>query len=244
MTAQQIIEWPRLHARKIATGLVLMVSSLGVNGYWSPRVDPALPPELAAASPPEITADAMAAEDSLDFIFRPLFLPNRRPFVTEPIEVKTSMPELSDQAVASVLEGYVLLGVFASGDSAGAIIAGEGAERQRVYLGDDLDGWVLSGTAPRVAHFQNASGEVASLELAIASSLPAPEVVRSRSPASSAGQRGDDISAPESASGKGSGSEPRKNDNPARQNGPVTFESIAARHKDEVRAKKSGKDKR
>ena len=110
--------------------------------------------------------------ETLDFIFRPLFRPSRKP----PAQLKSAPPvavqQMPEVASMKILSGYILLGVFASGETSGAIVATKEGQRQRLYVGDQLDGWRLQGTSLRTAYFENAAGAEAAIELAIASSLP------------------------------------------------------------------------
>ena len=88
-----------------------------------------------------------------------------------------------------------------------------------------MEGWVLESTDLRSAYFVDAAGGRASLELAVASTLPMPRSV-TRLPAD--GSLLDVNSA---------GSGGANNGAPPAYDGPVTFESIAKRQKQEMEAK-------
>ena len=220
------LSWPGAHVREIGMvaggGVALLIANL----FWQPTVEPYMPAELAVNSPARSVPSGMDEEESLDFIFRPLFMSSRRPLergATDPVPV----PIASQQAPSDeqLLEGYQLLGVFSSGERGGVILLNQANERVRLFSGDALEGWVLDRTELRSAYFRDASGRAASLELAVASSLPMPT---SRALSREA-ESGADVNS--AGSGKGNSSSPPAYD------GPVTFESIATRQRQEMEAK-------
>ena len=166
MNWQRHLQWVWTHPRRliyaIGGGATISLALFLVT----PKVDPFPPSELTVLS--EASFQQAEADGSLDFIFRPLFLKDRRP--PEPIpdlEAREAPPPV---VVVQSLDGVELLGVFASGDNAGIIILREG-ERQRVYAGEALMGWTLTHVNSRKAIFNNDVGGVAELDLAAVSSL-------------------------------------------------------------------------
>lgn len=221
-----LLSWPGAHLREIGIVAGLGVLLLIANLFWRPAVEPYMPAELAVSSSARSESSGMVKEESLDFIFRPLFMSSRRPLervATDPVPVPVASQQVpSDE---QLLQGYQLLGVFSSGERGGVILLNQAKERVRLFSGDALEGWVLDRTELRSAHFRDASGRAASLELAVASSLPMPTSgVLSREEESG----GD---ANNTGSGKGNSSSPPAYD------GPVTFESIATRQRQEMEAK-------
>lgn len=224
MKAKYFLNWPGTHLKEIGVCAGIGLAALFAHFFWQPTVEPLMPAELAMASPVGAVSPGMTQQESLDFVFRPLFLMSRRPAEPRAPEV-VAVPEPDQQSVdRRLLEGYQLLGVFSSGDRGGVILLDPAQERVRLYIGDSIGGWVLQSTDLRSAHFVDAAGGRASLELAMASSLPMPQSVAvspRREPATSV-----------NTAGKGEGDNP----SPSAYDGPVTFESIARRQKQEMEA--------
>ena len=123
----------------------------------------------------------------------------------------------------SLLEGYQLLGVFSSGGRGGVILLNKAKERVRLFTGDSVEGWELDRTELRSAYFSDAAGGVATLELAVASTLPMPMMAVPSGVTGAGVNSAADVSGNENA--------------PPAYDGPVTFESIANRQKQEMEAK-------
>ena len=222
---QFYFSWPGSHLKEIGLAVLLGVLALFANLFWQPSVTPFMPAELAVVSPVKTASSGMTKEESLDFIFRPLFLTTRRPLervVAEPVVIE----QPSQQTLSpNLLEGYQLLGVFSSGTRGGAILLNEAKERVRIFTGDSVEGWILERTDLRAAHFRDVSGGSASLELAVASTLPMLRVVAPPVEA-------------EAVTRVNSTADTRGNNQaPPAYDGPVTFESIANRQKQEAKAK-------
>jgi len=107
-------------------------------------------------------------------------------------------------------------------------------ERSRLAVGESLQGWVLDRTDLRSAHFRSDAGEQVELELAVASSLPLPPVTTWSATGS------DQVRGEEGASGLGASQ--AKTESPPVHDGPVTFESIAARQKREIESQAKASD--
>ena len=223
--ARFFLSWPGAHLREIGIAAGIGVALLCANFFWQPSVEPFKPAELAVASPAEPGSSGMVEEESLDFIFRPLFLSARRPIervAPEAVVVAEVQSQTLDQ---QLLDGYQLLGVFSSGGRGGVILLDKAKERVRLFTGDSVEGWVLDSTDLRSANFVDAAGGRASLELAVASRLPMPR---------SATRPLADGASPD---GNSAGSAGGNNATPPAYDGPVTFESIARRQKQEMEAK-------
>ena len=223
--AKFFLSWPGTHLKEIGMCAGIGLALLAANFFWQPTVAPLMPAELKVTSPVTAVSPGMTEDESLDFIFRPLFLTSRRPM--EPLVPEVVVvPEPDQQSVdRRILEGYQLLGVFSSGDRGGVILLDQAQERVRLYTGESIGGWILQSTDLRSAQFADAVGGTASLELAMASSLPMPQSVA----VSLGRERATDVNS--------SGSGESDNPSPPSYDGPVTFESIARRQKQEMEAK-------
>ena len=175
MKLTSLLNVPADYLRNIWLAVVAAAFGLGAHFFWTPAIEPATPVELQRVNTAPVATQLLAAEDSLDFIFRPLFWTSRRPTKSIPSETVVLEQIYGDTPVAS-LEGYRLVGVFSSGDRQGAIIA-SGEAMLRLHVGDLLEGLTLVGTSLRAARFEGADGSSAVLELAVASSLPPPRVI-------------------------------------------------------------------
>ena len=107
---------------------------------------------------------------SFDFVFRPVFALDRKPRQPDlPSENDAAL--VSSEADADVVEsidGINLLGIFGSGEVAGAIIRLDNGERQRLVVGESIKGWTLGSIESRRALLQAVTGEEARLEMAYA----------------------------------------------------------------------------
>ena len=223
--ARFYLSWPGAHLREIGIAASIGVALLCAKFFWQPTVEPFKPAELAVVSPAEPLPSGMNEDESLDFIFRPLFLTARRPIervAPEAVVMTEVQPQTADQ---QLLVGYQLLGVFSSGDRGGVILLDQAKERLRLFTGDSVEGWVLESTDLRAAYFVDAAGGRTALELAVASTLPLPTSA-TRLPAGGAAP---DVNSAGAVGGN--------NTAPPAYDGPVTFESIARRQKQEMDAR-------
>lgn len=229
-----VLAWPGLHVQKIGIAAGGSALVLLANVLWQPTVVPHMPAELSMSNQSEDVAAGMLEEDSLDFIFRPLFLTSRRPMERVVAEEIVEAEPITTSPTAVVLEGYQLLGVFSSGSAGGVILLDDAKERFRLFVGGALQGWVLDRTDLRSAHFRNDAGETAALELAVASTLPLPKVAVLSATAPEQESR-----VGEGASGAATGQ--AKTESQPVYDGPVTFESIGARQKREMESRAKAK---
>jgi hypothetical protein len=210
--------WPIGHLRVIGVAAALGVAALLVGFLWTPQVEAIFPAELEARAITSGAPGRSSAVTSADFVFRPLFRADRRPApATELIQDQVPVPAYLESE--NLLEDYRLLGVFSSGDQKGVIVSqgNKGRERRRVYVGEDMEGWVLTDVESRSASFNRGDGVSGKLVLAVASSLPALEA-----PAEAR------VSEEEEAAAR----------RPARKEGPVTFDSIAESKREQAVARR------
>lgn len=156
----------------VAAGLTLLV----VQWVWTPSVKP-IPPAAMAIN--ELSVGGLSPQTdarSVDFVFRPLFNESRRPSSDRKEAVVDSAPQQEKIEVLADMDGYVLLGVFASGDREGVILRSKDGRRQRLYLGAEIDGWTLTAVDARSGTFSGPAGERGMLGLALATSLPSATV--------------------------------------------------------------------
>ena len=168
-------QWSVTNLKLIWIAVGCFALTVPVAWLIDPNVDAILP----VVAPDEgVNAGAMAPEGGAkgpDFVFRPLFLADRRPLAPQEGAVEeTQVDEASALGVEpETLDGVVLLGVIASGDQQAIIVRSNG-ERRSLEAGDQILGWTLSTVNARSAEFTNASGGLARVDLAMASNLVLP----------------------------------------------------------------------
>jgi len=156
---------------------VVMCSGLLVLRWlWRPSVEVVLPAELETAYPATPGAAAGPTQVPLDFVFRPLFNKSRVPIRAAEATVQVEA-EQDEQIVVVDMKGYRLLGTFASNGQEGVIIKGKGGKRQRLLIGEILNGWKLDAVDARSGLFSSESGEIAELDLAFAKLPKQPTVL-------------------------------------------------------------------
>jgi hypothetical protein len=125
---------------------------------------------FAPVSAESVLDDSRPALSSADFSLRPVFaikrVPPPPPQAASDESGQVSVEAAPSGEVASSIDGVHLLGVFNSGEVAGAIIGLDNGERQRVPLGEFVKGWALQSLEPRGARFEAATGQQALLKMA------------------------------------------------------------------------------
>ena len=164
-------EWPkplRMSASLIVGALAL--TAIYTLSAGSPR--PILPSR--ALFEPVSVAQTLSSSrpelNSLDFVLRPVFALDRKPRRPD-LPSENDLALAASEADADVVEsidGINLLGIFGSGEVAGAIIRLDNGERQRLLVGESIKGWRLDSIESRLALLQAATGEEARLEMAYA----------------------------------------------------------------------------
>jgi len=104
---------------------------------------------LGDAAPPGVTSLAPASSEEIRS--RPLFWSSRRPAEVGPVVEEN--PE-DQSTAASSLDKVQLVGIFGAGESAGIITLVKG-KKQRILLGEDIEGWTLEGVEPDRAIFKD-----------------------------------------------------------------------------------------
>ncbi len=164
-------DWPK----PLQLSASLIVGALGLTTVYtlsagSPK--PVLP--SSALFEPVSVAQTLSLSrpelSSFDFVFRPVFALDRKPRRSQ-LLLENDAALVASEADADVVEsidGINLLGIFGSGEVAGAIIRLDNGERQRLVVGESIKGWTLGSIESRRVLLQAVTGEEARLEMAYA----------------------------------------------------------------------------
>ena len=164
-------DWPK----PLQLSASLIVGALGLTAVYtlaagSPK--PVLP--ASALFEPVSVAQTLSSSrpelSSSDFVLRPVFALDRKPRQPDLLSENDAALVVSeaDADVVESIDGINLLGIFGSGEVAGAIIRLDNGERQRLLVGESIKGWTLGSIESRRALLQAATGEEARLEMAYA----------------------------------------------------------------------------
>ena len=164
-------DWPK----PLQLSASLIVGALGLTTVYtlSAGTPRAVLPSNALFEPVSLAQTLSSSRpklSSLDFVFRPVFAPDRKPrrpdLPSEDYEALVASG--SDADVVESIDGINLLGIFGSGEVSGVIVRLDNGERQRLLVGESIKGWTLSSVDSRRALLQAATGEEARLEMAYA----------------------------------------------------------------------------
>ena len=164
-------DWPK----PLQLSASLIVGALGLTTVYtlsagSPK--PVLP--SSALFEPVSVAQTLSSSrpelSSFDFVLRPVFALDRKPRRPDLLSENDAalVASEADADVVESIDGINLLGIFGSGEVAGAIIRLDNGERQRLALGESIKGWSLSSIESRRVLLQAVTGEEARLEMAYA----------------------------------------------------------------------------
>lgn len=164
-------DWPK----PLQLSASLIVGALGLTAVYtlaagSPK--PVLP--SSALFEPVSVAQTLSSSrpelSSFDFVLRPVFALDRQPRRPDLLSENDAalVASEADADVVESIDGINLLGIFGSGEVAGAIIRLNNGERQRLALGESIKGWTLSSIESRRVLLQAVTGEEARLEMAYA----------------------------------------------------------------------------
>ena len=164
-------EWPK----PLQLSASLIVGPLGLAAIYTLSVGSPKPilPSSALFEPVSIEQTLSSSRpelSSFDFVLRPVFALDRKPRRPD-LPSENDLALAASEADADVVEsidGINLLGIFGSGEVAGAIIRLDNGERQRLLVGESIKGWRLGSIESRRALLQAATGEEARLEMAYA----------------------------------------------------------------------------
>jgi hypothetical protein len=164
-------DWPK----PLQLSASLIVGTLGLTTVYtlsagSPK--PVLP--SSALFEPVSVAQTLSSSrpelSSFDFVLRPVFALDRKPRRSDLLSENDAalVASQADADVVESIDGINLLGIFGSGEVAGAIIRLDNGERQRLVVGESIKGWTLGSIESRRVLLQAVTGEEARLEMAYA----------------------------------------------------------------------------
>jgi hypothetical protein len=162
-------DWPK----PLQLSVSLIVGALGLTTVYTISAGTPTPvlPSSALFEPVSVVQTLSSSRSELsssDFVLRPVFALDRKPRRPDLLsENDAALVALEADAVESI-DGINLLGIFGSGEVAGAIIRLDNGERQRLLVGESIKGWRLGSIESRLALLQAATGEEARLEMAYA----------------------------------------------------------------------------
>ena len=164
--------WPGLV--KLSVGLIFGAVALTVVYTSLTGTPKAVLPSKSLFKPVSVEQSIALSRpeiSSTDFVLRPVFALNRKPPI-EPVAPPEQTPERLESEVASevvgTIDGVKLLGIFGSGEVAGIIIRLDTGKRERLVVGEAVNGWTLQSVTSRGANFQSDAGTRANLAMVFA----------------------------------------------------------------------------
>ena len=151
----------------------LIVGALGLTTVYTISAGTPTPvlPSSALFEPVSLVQTLSSSRPELsssDFVLRPVFALDRKPRRPDLLSENDAALVASEADAVESIDGINLLGIFGSGEVAGAIIRLDNGERQRLVVGESIKGWTLGSIESRRALLQAATGEEARLEMAYA----------------------------------------------------------------------------
>ncbi|MFT7287655.1 MAG: hypothetical protein ACI87W_001770 [Halieaceae bacterium] len=154
-TAEPLRSERRLELALLFVAALLLVQLLwfGVRWMVALPVDPMAPTEDSLRVVERMSPGSISAEQSLQLQTRPIFWPSRRP--VENIGLPEPQESVAgNETAAAELEGLLLTGLFGGGEFGGAIVAYKG-NRQRILVGEEIDGWSLQSIGSDAVVFES-----------------------------------------------------------------------------------------
>ena len=150
-------DWPK----PLQLSASLTVGALGLTTVYtllagSPK--PVLP--SSALFEPVSVAQTLSSSrpelSSFDFVLRPVFALDRKPRRPDLLAENDAalVASEADEDVVESIDGINLLGIFGSGEVAGAIIRLDNGEQQRLVVGESIKGWTLGSIESRRVRLQ------------------------------------------------------------------------------------------
>lgn len=193
---------------KLSVGLILGAVALTVVYTSLTGIPKAVLPSKSLFKPVSVEQSLALSRPELsstDFVLRPVFALNRKSPIepVAPLE-QTSEPLESEVAseVVGTIDGVKLLGIFGSGEVAGIIIRLDTGKRERLVVGEAINGWTLQSVTPRGANFQSGAGTRANLGMVFAA-REAISISEERSVLDEPSPSGPEESSADSVSGSG-----------------------------------------
>ena len=164
-------DWPK----PLQLSASLIVGALGLTTVYTLSAGSPKPvlPSSALFEPVSIAQTLSSSRpelSSFDFVLRPVFALDRKPRRPDLLSENDAALVASevDADVVESIDGINLLGIFGSGEVAGAIIRLDNGEQQRLVVGESIKGWTLGSIESRRVRLQAVTGEEARLEMAYA----------------------------------------------------------------------------
>jgi hypothetical protein len=164
-------DWPK----PLQLSASLILGALGLTTVYTLSAGTPKPvlPSSALFEPVSVEQTLSSSRpelSSFDFVFRPVFALDRKPWRPDLLSENDAalVASEADAEVVESIDGINLLGIFGSGEVAGVIIRLDNGERQRLAVGESIKGWTLDSIESRRALLQAATGEEALLEMAYA----------------------------------------------------------------------------
>jgi hypothetical protein len=164
-------DWPK----PLQLSASLIVGALGLTTVYTLSAGTPKPvlPSSALFEPVSVAQTLSSSRpelSSFDFVLRPVFALDRKPRRSDLLSENDAalVASQADADVVESIDGINLLGIFGSGEVAGAIIRLDNGERQRLVVGESIKGWTLGSIESRRVLLQAVTGEEARLEMAYA----------------------------------------------------------------------------
>ena len=162
-------DWPK--PLKLSASLI--VGALGLTTVYTISAGTPTPvlPSSALFEPVSVLQTLSLSRPELsssDFVLRPVFALDRKPRRPDLLSENDAALVASEADAVESIDGINLLGIFGSGEVAGAIIRLDNGDRQRLVVGESIKGWTLGSIESRRALLQAVTGEEARLEMVYA----------------------------------------------------------------------------
>ncbi len=162
-------DWPK--PLKLSASLI--VGALGLTTVYTISAGTPTPvlPSSALFEPVSVLQTLSLSRPELsssDFVLRPVFALDRKPRRPDLLSENDAALVASEADAVESIDGINLLGIFGSGEVAGAIIRLDNGDQQRLVVGESIKGWTLGSIESRRALLQAVTGEEARLEMAYA----------------------------------------------------------------------------
>ena len=162
-------DWPK--PLKLSASLI--VGALGLTTVYTISAGTPTPvlPSSALFEPVSVLQTLSLSRPELsssDFVLRPVFALDRKPRRPDLLSENDAALVASEADAVESIDGINLLGIFGSGEVAGAIIRLDNGDQQRLVVGESIKGWTLGSIESRRALLQAVTGEEARLEMVYA----------------------------------------------------------------------------
>ncbi len=165
----RVSEDPLRTERRVEAVVLLLLALLVLQLLWGllrfflpGTADPVVPNAESLQVTSLLGAAEVSAEDREEITRRPLFWAGRTPLAVAAQPAAGAAEPQAEQKVAS-LDGVKLAGVFGAGEEAGIIVINKG-KKQRLSVGQELNGWTLDTVDPTLAVLSS-GGRQAQLQL-------------------------------------------------------------------------------